>query len=60
MLNNEFNLNSEIMSEFRLLNCHIYLYITGILTSDTFVVYTTFWVLFDSLLSQFFDYIEAS
>ena len=35
-----------MMLGFRLLNCHIYLYVIGIVTSDTFAVYT-FWTYFN-------------
>ena len=41
-----------MIPEFKLLNCHIYLYIIGIVTSDTFVLYT-FWTYFNSLFSFF-------
>ena len=41
------------MLGFKLLNCNIYLYIIGIVTSDTFVEYNL-------ACFQFFDYIETS
>ena len=44
-----------MMLGFKLLNCHIYLHIIGIVTSDTFVVYT-FWTYFNSLFSVFWLY----
>ena len=44
-----------MMLGFKLLNCHIYLYIIGIATSDTFVVYT-FWAYFNILWLTFWLY----
>ena len=40
------------MLGFKILNCHIYMYIIGIVTLDTFVVYT-FWTYFNSLFWVF-------
>ena len=40
------------MLGFKILNCHIYMYIIGIVTLDTFVVYT-FWTYFNSLFLVF-------
>ena len=40
------------MLGFKILNCHIYMYIIGIVNLDTFVVYT-FWTYFNSLFLVF-------
>ena len=49
-------LKTVILAVAVILNCHIYLYMIGIVTSNTFGVYT-FWLL---VCFQLFDCIEAS